>query len=697
MFNHNHHDKIKDTHSYGIALILISVLYLCSSIFNAQASDSKLYGGFLDLEFKMGTERNVGRVDVFLPLLQNPNSLLFTNLKGMATDEDNQEYNFGLGYRHKFAEKVVVGFYAFYDLLRTKSSTIQQQILDVEKLYQRKLNGYKNLEQVSGGIEFLTENWELRANYYKPLDDSKIIERNTDKNGIIVGNDILVSQDVLQIAYSGFDVEIGRRFMDRAGIYATYYQFESEADKKYTRNSFKDVGDFDGYRVRGEVDLLKKSKFNVILSAEYSDDDVRGDNTFVGLNFRFKFGGSGSDIPKTKLEERMTNKVIRDLDIVNQIVAPGRQLALDDYGQTQKIYFVAPDVTPGTGSGTENDPFSLYDVLDGYRVDRGAIIYLTQGEYKIDGNVQLKEGQKLYGVSSDLMVENVIVKSAGAGESTIKFILDATEADPGKKYATGIAQNDFSAADSDRASGEYTGAMAGITLANGNAIRGIRFDDQNKDIQSYVLFGSNVHNIEISDNIFETYNIAIGLQYNRPDDTYVSRIYNNSFSPIRIAHLGGAKIIASGPQVRASTFFIGNTFGIVGRNVQDSVDKLDMRYYQGSLALIAEQQAVINAMVLNNHFGTTSTLVNTVAHNRATINANISNNTVETMEALSGNIPQDSQPFIIDVATEAWINAVVKNNTITEVSGTISPNGIFTINNHNGTLKLDQSNNSIPN
>ena len=71
------------------------------------------------MEGKLGTDRDLGEVDLFLPLAQSDRTLLFSDIRARADDEGSHEGNFGLGLRHMHASGWNFGVYGYYDRRRT--------------------------------------------------------------------------------------------------------------------------------------------------------------------------------------------------------------------------------------------------------------------------------------------------------------------------------------------------------------------------------------------------------------------------------------------------------------------------------------------------------------------------------------------------------------------------------------------------
>ena len=93
---------------------LLSVVAFASVQANAQDASSlsvsslwSKWGPFIDLEGKVGTKRNLGEADLFVPLWENERSMLFGDARFKADDQDSHEGNFGLGFRRTVCQAAI--------------------------------------------------------------------------------------------------------------------------------------------------------------------------------------------------------------------------------------------------------------------------------------------------------------------------------------------------------------------------------------------------------------------------------------------------------------------------------------------------------------------------------------------------------------------------------------------------------------
>jgi len=286
-------------------------------------------------------DRQRGEGEVWIPLAQNHNSVLFTHLQGKLFEEDAREGNFALGYRQKLSEQWVGGAWLGYDLRRSPLK--------------------HTFHQVAGGLELLSRNFDLRANVYLPLNRAESTNFWAWTNQSIATDSVAqLSNDGLEIfttettitntgqrtikehALFGADAEVGVRIpleamfggADKAPtwlddhdlrVFAGGYYFDSK--------EFED--DIAGGRLRVEWNVanilpaVHGSKLT--LEADYQYDDVRKEQFEVGLRLRLPLGSHGWGNPAYKslsyAERRMSDPIIRDTDVVTAKLA--------DHTQTQ--------------------------------------------------------------------------------------------------------------------------------------------------------------------------------------------------------------------------------------------------------------------------------------------------------------------------------------------------------------------------
>lgn len=267
------------------------------------------WGPHIDFEAKPGTKRSLGEADLFLPLMQDPRTLVFANLRGRFDDDNSREGNLGLGARRMLEGGWNIGGYGYFD--RRRSTT----------------GNYFN--QVTLGAEALGRDWDFRGNVYLPQGD-RVRDLGTTTTGggaataAIVGTTVQVTTpgstmfSSQETALKGYDLEAGWR----APVWA------AEADKQLRFYAggyhFSDNGiRVSGPRVRAELTIAELPALwkgaQLILGAEYQDDNARGGQGFVSARLRIPLDSDKSaGVRMNWQERRMAAPVVRDVDVVTQ-------------------------------------------------------------------------------------------------------------------------------------------------------------------------------------------------------------------------------------------------------------------------------------------------------------------------------------------------------------------------------------------
>ena len=106
------------------------------------------YNPHIDIEGRIGSDRNIGTVNLWAPITTGKDSFFFADLRFVRDNLDGQEFNAGLGYRQLSKDKnKIYGAYGFLD---------------------RRESGFGNkFNQITLGVEVLTQKWDLRLRIYR--------------------------------------------------------------------------------------------------------------------------------------------------------------------------------------------------------------------------------------------------------------------------------------------------------------------------------------------------------------------------------------------------------------------------------------------------------------------------------------------------------------------------------------------------
>jgi len=269
-----------------------ATLYLCSY---AQAEEAK-WAPWLDVGAKIGNTRRIGETDLFLPLAQDGESLLFLDLRGIVDDQEQREGNVGLGYRQMLTDGWNLGVYGFFD--RRRSATNH------------------HYSQATLGAEALGRDVDFRVNGYLPL-GRKVNDVEGSARADITGGTIRI-QSSSERAYHGADAEMGWRapLFDAEGdnelrLYGGGYWFDADQSDTVAGPRARLE-----YRLYDPLEDLPGSRLTV--SGEIQYDSARGTQEFLGLKFRIPLQAEAPARRLNAQERRMADPIIRDVDIVTQ-------------------------------------------------------------------------------------------------------------------------------------------------------------------------------------------------------------------------------------------------------------------------------------------------------------------------------------------------------------------------------------------
>ncbi len=229
-----------------------------------------------------------GVYDLFLPLLQTADQLLFTDLRIFDRSGSAFEGNAHLGFRKLYpANGQMVGVYAAFD---------------------RKRSNNKNwFNQITLGAEYWYGKWFIGGNFYKPLGKKQQL---IDKKPVFAGRSLFVTK-LYEKSMPGIDAELGYAFTDSFTGYVGGYYFRAGGlppiagpKVSFTYNYHKPYG-----RILGVLD-------GVSLEAGAMHDKPRGGTAYVGIKFKIGLTALDKNSNLFGLQRHMTELVRRDPDVV---------------------------------------------------------------------------------------------------------------------------------------------------------------------------------------------------------------------------------------------------------------------------------------------------------------------------------------------------------------------------------------------
>ncbi|NQY41926.1 MAG: inverse autotransporter beta domain-containing protein [Legionellales bacterium] len=268
---------------------------ILTSLIILQLHNTFSYQAKIEIEYKGGNTRQIGRYGILLPVYTNDSNLIFSNIFLMNDSKSTLEGNFGFGYRKNIDSRFIIGGYGFWDIRKITNVT-------------------DKIHQITFGLEYMTPNVEIRINGYIPENKNflvfsgKRIVSNYDGTNNIT-NHTLSNYQIYQVPLRGFDIEIASYlFIPRISASITYFNFFAKKNVKAIR----------GARFRSDIKLNQLISF----TGEFSSG-TNLSHYFLGIKFSFDLTKKrlsnifNMNILPTKLAYKMHKMAIRDLDIIS--------------------------------------------------------------------------------------------------------------------------------------------------------------------------------------------------------------------------------------------------------------------------------------------------------------------------------------------------------------------------------------------
>ncbi len=413
--------RLRRSSAIGLASILmLAGMVLLPSASGAQTAHK--WQGSLDALGRAGSDDG-GQLDLFAPLYQNNDTLLFGNAIGGLDSDSSSGANFGGGIRHIVDGSYILGAYGYFDWLHSPNAN--------------------TFYQVSGGVEAMTADWDFRLNGYLPISNSADLVNIPKIDGVegmlsdpvlaIQGNEIGLLREgtpgmpgrngllIQETPLGGLEGEVGYRlpFGNALG---------SNTETRVFLGGYAFWGD--GYPTyagpRGRVEFrvydlpFLGDGSRLTAGGELSWDDPRGVTGEGSLRLRIPLNifSGGSHPQLSDLDRRMTDPVpIRVLPIYAQreeiqIANPGG-ISLPTFEAVEdsetgreisSIYFASAGGT-SANSGQQGSATDLADAIS--RAGMNGLIVATGSSGSYTGHFGLFEGQILLGGASSLDVKGV--------------------------------------------------------------------------------------------------------------------------------------------------------------------------------------------------------------------------------------------------------------------------------------------------
>jgi len=404
-----------------LPVLMLASISLLPSASHAQSTPNKWQGSF-DALGRAGSETGA-QVDLFAPLYQNNDTLLFGNAIGALDSDSSDGANFGGGIRHIVDGSYILGAYGYFDWLHSANSN--------------------SFYQVSGGVEAMTADWDFRLNGYLPITGSKDILNIPAVQGSdgMLSDPVVAIQDneigllrqsvggalgqngllIQEAPLGGIEGEIGYRLPFGNGL-------GNNTETRVFLGGYAFWGD--GYPTyagpRGRVEFrvydlpILGPGSRLTAGGELAWDDPRGVTGEGTLRLRIPLNifGGGNHPQLSDLDRRMVDPVpIRVLPVYGerQEVTPAAAgnvplstfEAVNDTEtgrEIESIYFATGNGVSG-GTGKQGDPTDLTDAIT--RAGTNGLIVATGSGGAYNAHFELNTGQILLGGGSSLDVTGV--------------------------------------------------------------------------------------------------------------------------------------------------------------------------------------------------------------------------------------------------------------------------------------------------
>ena len=327
------------TNYYKLCILFASNLIISNTLANSDFICDNNYTPILDFSATRYKARSIVEADLMLPVWQQHNALTVVDLK-YKNDRKSYEYNLGLVYRYNNNDQYIFGIYNYFDHRKTEN------------------NLYVN--QWTVGSEILSRYFDARLNFYIPQNKKKIVStqpKELKRSGTAIY--AIDGGKFQEHTLLGYDIELGTplfalspKLDEKLGtkIFLAKYDFTR---KKVVKNS--------GVRLRLEQQILENNQFILTLHLGTHYTNQKKWDNFIGFNIRVPL--SDTYRRKTKMQKRMMDIVVRDVDIkaaqgFDENSGKSRESLYFQNKKINDIYFVSENKI-GNGDGTYENPLSI--------------------------------------------------------------------------------------------------------------------------------------------------------------------------------------------------------------------------------------------------------------------------------------------------------------------------------------------------
>ncbi|MGD9873919.1 MAG: inverse autotransporter beta domain-containing protein [Kiritimatiellia bacterium] len=399
------------------AVLLSAIAVLTSTQVYAQKPKTEAQPEAPDVSWTMGMQAGEETAEFFgdaiVPVHFTKSGAFLVNVRGSGNDDEEEEANAGLVYRHLFPEKdLILGANIYYDSRWTAHDN--------------------RFDQMGAGLELLSRWIDARANLYIPENKEELVDSFTDQSveqrtsgewrdpyaeTHHIAQDYVRRTETVTTTYlferfeqarEGWDAELGVKLPvpDKLGeyrLFAGYYNWDAQ---------YSGQDEISGFKARAEARILPALFFD---ASWYEDKELNGSDWFVGvrLNLPFDLGllaegknpfaGAFSRPKPAPFSSRIFEMVIRDLKIQTEdsgYVENEKARAVDIKRSSSRstvvlmdnITFVDDGNAGGIENGTAENPYNT--IQEGVNAANSPV-YVFDGTY--NENVVMRAGVDLYG------------------------------------------------------------------------------------------------------------------------------------------------------------------------------------------------------------------------------------------------------------------------------------------------------------
>ncbi len=375
----------------GLAVAAMSTVAAAADATSASASsppsDPPKWSPYADIGGGIGSGFTVGKVNVFAPVWQDLDSLLFVRLGADTSTHYNENFNVGLGYRTKINPDWILGVFGGFDSTQASNN--------------------HSFTQLSLGAELMSADWDVRINGYSAKKDESAVG---NKFALYIHDTTIAILQSQFGAYSGFDGEVGYRVFNTDStdvrLFAGGYDFSRSSTDNFALGggainfSHKDIT---GARGRAEVNVFNIDALGpqsrVSFDGEIAHDDVRGTTGYVGATLRIALNdlSGGGAQALDDLDRRMVDPVRRQDDVLVRQSFDKPEPVIIYNGHitsqpTNTLYYV--DNT--AGAGTYANPTTLQDATSRGPVNQFIVLTDRNGPVNSTG-VTVLSGESVVG------------------------------------------------------------------------------------------------------------------------------------------------------------------------------------------------------------------------------------------------------------------------------------------------------------